>query len=258
MRSCLLFTLTAIITTFDPIPQTVFVLYHSIQCALCAPMSHSLLLASHLLADLRALPHDDVDFVRIDSDRNDLPWHYTVDRVPSLIAFLPHQPAVDSRIYPSALAATVPNVLAFVLANVERPVRLHAMVLLCNGARVSFAFRVQCGGVLTLPLFRPQTKSGMGADCARTIRTEIRDAIAFGLRQWRSLAHLRGGIVRRLQALQRLLLQMHRADTGAPVLLEMVRAVRKLWPTHLLAGEQQQQHEPPPPPPPATTTTTTT
>lgn len=92
-----------------------------------------MLLAAHLLADLRS----HVDFVRIDSDRNDLPWHYTVDRLPSLIAFPSGPRSVDSRIYPSALAATLPNVLSFVLANLERPLRLHGMVLVCNGTRVS-------------------------------------------------------------------------------------------------------------------------
>lgn len=95
-------------------------------------MAHSLLLTAHLLAGLRT----HIDVVRIDGDRNDLPWHYTVDRLPSLIAFPPGSRSLDSRIYPSALAATVPNVLSFVLANVERPVRLHGMVLVCNGVRV--------------------------------------------------------------------------------------------------------------------------
>lgn len=121
--------------------QTVFVLFHSLQCAMCAPMSHSLLLVADLLAELRA----SVDFVRIDSDRNDLPWHYTVDRLPALIVFPPDASAAESRIYPLGLAATVPNVLAFVLANVERPLRLHGMVLVCNGVRVSaVVFRRAC------------------------------------------------------------------------------------------------------------------
>lgn len=119
--------------------QTVFVLFHSLQCALCAPMSHSLLLASHLLAELQT----HIDIVRIDGDQNDLPWHYTVDRLPALIAFPAGVRSVESRIYPSDLAATVPNVLSFVLANVERPVRLHGMVLVCTGVRV-------CAGYLHL------------------------------------------------------------------------------------------------------------
>lgn len=78
-----------------------------------------------------------------------------------------------------------------------------------------------------------QPKFGLSADCARTIRTEIHDDIAFSLRQWRSQVHLRGGIVRRLQALQRLLLQLYRvdyADDGGALLL-MTQAVRKVWPT---------------------------
>lgn len=80
-----------------------------------------------------------------------------------------------------------------------------------------------------------QPKFGLSADCARTIRTEIHDDIAFSLRQWRSRTHLRGGIVRRLQALQRLLLQLYRTDESddGGALLRLAHAVRKVWPTAL-------------------------
>lgn len=72
------------IVVFGPGTQTVFVLFHSTQCALCSVMSQHLLLISRLLGDHRRA---NVEFVRIDGDRNDLPWQYTMERFPSLVAF---------------------------------------------------------------------------------------------------------------------------------------------------------------------------
>lgn len=114
--------------------QTVIVLFHSAQCAMCSLLAQALLMAAHLLQDLRS----HLDFVRIDGDRNDLPWHYTIDQYPTLIAFPPANSALDSRIFPNAVSATVPNVLAFVLANLRRPQRLYALLLVCNHIRVSY------------------------------------------------------------------------------------------------------------------------
>lgn len=114
--------------------QAVFVLFHSAQCAMCSVLAQALLMAAHLLHGLQT----HLDFVRIDGDRNDLPWHYTIDQYPTLIAFPPANSTTDSRIFPTTAAATVPNVLAFVLANLRRPQRLHALLLVCHHVRVSF------------------------------------------------------------------------------------------------------------------------
>lgn len=45
-------------------------------------MSHTLMTASRILQDL-----DRMDFVRIDGDRNDLAWQYTIDKYPALLVF---------------------------------------------------------------------------------------------------------------------------------------------------------------------------
>lgn len=45
-------------------------------------MSHTLMMASKILQDI-----DRIDFVRIDGDRNDLPWQYTIDKFPALLVF---------------------------------------------------------------------------------------------------------------------------------------------------------------------------
>lgn len=53
-------------------------------------MSHTVMMASKILQDI-----DRIDFVRIDGDRNDLPWHYTIDKFPALLVF-PENRSVDS------------------------------------------------------------------------------------------------------------------------------------------------------------------
>lgn len=45
-------------------------------------MSHTLMVAAKILQDI-----DRIDFVRIDGDRNDLPWQYTIDKFPALLVF---------------------------------------------------------------------------------------------------------------------------------------------------------------------------
>lgn len=45
-------------------------------------MTHTLMMASKMLQDI-----DRIDFVRIDGDRNDLPWQYSIDKFPTLLIF---------------------------------------------------------------------------------------------------------------------------------------------------------------------------
>lgn len=45
-------------------------------------MTQSLLMSSKILSDFIYL-----DFVRINSDKNDLPWQYTMDVLPTLLIF---------------------------------------------------------------------------------------------------------------------------------------------------------------------------
>lgn len=43
----------------------------------------------------------------------------------------------ESRIFPSSLEVTVQNVIGFVLANLNRPQRLHGLVSVCKNVQVS-------------------------------------------------------------------------------------------------------------------------
>lgn len=62
--------------------QAVAVLFSSSQCAFCTIFSSVLLTISRILSDA-----DYLEFARIDSDKNDLPWQYTMETVPAFIIF---------------------------------------------------------------------------------------------------------------------------------------------------------------------------
>lgn len=71
-----------LMTKIDNSNRTTFVLFYSTQCALCSLLTHHLLYVSSLLASF-----PNVEFYRIDGDRNDLPWQYTMEKFPTLVAF---------------------------------------------------------------------------------------------------------------------------------------------------------------------------
>jgi hypothetical protein len=63
--------------------QTVVVLFHSVQCAFCSLLTNNLLSVARILDDLKR----EISFYRIDGDKNDLQWEYTMETFPSLIIF---------------------------------------------------------------------------------------------------------------------------------------------------------------------------
>lgn len=106
--------------------KTVVVLFYSANCAFCSQLSHSLLTVSQILSEM-----SNIEFLRIDGDKNDLKWQYTMSEWPSLIIF-PSYSKADSRRFPGKMQINVANVLGFVLANLDRPQRLLGLVLACN------------------------------------------------------------------------------------------------------------------------------
>jgi thioredoxin-related protein len=61
----------------------VVVLFHSVQCAFCSLLSNNLMTVARILEDL----HQEIAFYRIDGDKNDLQWQFTMEVLPSLIIF---------------------------------------------------------------------------------------------------------------------------------------------------------------------------
>lgn len=58
-----------------------------------------------------------------------------MESFPSLIIFPSNQKS-DSRIYPSKMQVTVQNVLGFILANLNRQMRLYGILLTCKSSKV--------------------------------------------------------------------------------------------------------------------------
>lgn len=96
-------------------------------------MSQNLLTVSNLLNEMT-----NIKFVRIDGDKNDLSWFYTMNQFPSLVIF-PGENKAESRIFPSTFKVTFKNIFGFILSNLSRPSRFYAMMLSCRLSTVSLA-----------------------------------------------------------------------------------------------------------------------
>lgn len=57
-----------------------------------------------------------------------------------LIVLLFNYSKSESRMFPNKIPVTVPNVLGFIFANLNRTTRLHAIVLACKYSKVSVLF----------------------------------------------------------------------------------------------------------------------
>ncbi|XP_058448387.1 thioredoxin domain-containing protein 11 [Malaya genurostris] len=157
--------------------KTVIVHFYSTQCAFCSVLSQHLLTVSRMLQQQPRL-----DFVRIDGDKNDLQWEYTMDAFPTLIVF-PSQRKSESRMFSRDLQMTVPNLLGFIFANLNPPERIHANYLICDEVQHS-----------------PSRE-----ECLLTIKGELSDSISLSLRQYRLTASRpsrAAHVLRRLQVLQ--------------------------------------------------------
>ncbi|XP_055546730.1 thioredoxin domain-containing protein 11 [Wyeomyia smithii] len=157
--------------------KTVIAHFYSTQCAFCSMLSQHLLSVSRML---RQQPR--LEFVRIDGDKNDLQWEYSMDAFPTLIIF-PNQRKSESRIFARHLQLTVPNVLGFILANLTPPERIHANYLICDSVKWS-----------------PSRD-----ECLLAIKRELSDSISLNLRLYRKSTNRparAAQVLRRLQALQ--------------------------------------------------------
>ncbi|XP_062533194.1 uncharacterized protein LOC134202165 [Armigeres subalbatus] len=188
--------------------KTVVVHFYSAQCAFCSVLSQHLLIISRMLRHQPLL-----EFVRIDGDKNDLPWEFTMDVFPSLIIF-PNQRKSESRVFSRNLSMTVPNVLGFILSNLNPPERLHATALICNNLK---------------------PKSPPRDDCLGVMKRELSDSISLNLRLYR-LATKRptraARILHRLQALQELYLATLRCLSNScdfTQLKSSAQAILTMW-----------------------------
>lgn len=106
--------------------KDVVVMYHSPYCAFCSAIFYVYLTVAHYLHKM-----DHLLFVRVDGDNNDLPWEYNMNRFPSIL-FFPAKRKEDSTVYPFSLPITIPNLINFILANLDGDSHIEALVNICQ------------------------------------------------------------------------------------------------------------------------------
>ncbi|XP_061181878.1 thioredoxin domain-containing protein 11-like [Saccostrea echinata] len=100
-------------------------------CGFCISFSHIYL----QLAKYFSLAKD-LLFARIDADKNDLRWEFTLDSYPTIL-FFPAYRKEDSVIFPSNVSRTLPNLIKFILSHATSEVKTDTVVDICSKTCVS-------------------------------------------------------------------------------------------------------------------------
>ena len=140
----------------------------------------------------------------------------------------------ESRIFSTKISANIQNLLGFVLANLERPLRLHAIVLACKYPQVKndkLHFKWM-GEIFKRFLFIFKRITSQ-EDCKNALTTEIEDDISQSLRDWRRMPHRRRLILRRLQLLKKFYLNLlcmnHHHSCDFNLLEKNAKSIVKIW-----------------------------
>lgn len=107
------------------------VLYYSSHCGFCIDASRMFLNLANLFKSI----HKHLQFVRIDGEKHSLPWHFNMPQYPTIL-FIPAYRKPESRAFSQTAVRTIPNLITFLLANLEPPINLEAIWTLCNRSKV--------------------------------------------------------------------------------------------------------------------------
>ncbi|XP_038274381.1 thioredoxin domain-containing protein 11 isoform X1 [Dermochelys coriacea] len=88
--------------------KDVLLLYYAQWCGFCASLNHIFIQLARLL------PPNNFTVARIDVTRNDLPWEFMADRLPTIL-FFPSNRKDKSVKFPEDFSVTLPNLLKFIL-----------------------------------------------------------------------------------------------------------------------------------------------
>ncbi|XP_037766276.1 thioredoxin domain-containing protein 11 isoform X2 [Chelonia mydas] len=88
--------------------KDVLLLYYAQWCGFCASLNHIFIQLARLL------PPNNFTVARIDVARNDLPWEFMADRLPTIL-FFPSNRKDKSVKFPEDFSVTLPNLLKFIL-----------------------------------------------------------------------------------------------------------------------------------------------
>lgn len=172
--------------------RSLLLFFYSSNCAFCTPVSQHLLQLGNIFSPLQEAGH--IHLARIDGDKNDLPWPFTVAEYPTLIFYAGDTGSSRQFSISERNAVTLDQILAFTVANLKPPLRIYAIELTCAASRRSVKSLV---------------------NCLRSLRTEVQEAIGMSLRDWRRVAtgsKSRTRIVRRLQLLEAFYLETFRVS----------------------------------------------
>ncbi|XP_077426678.1 thioredoxin domain-containing protein 11 [Vanacampus margaritifer] len=106
-------------STFLPfvmdVEKDVLLFYYTQWCGFCSVLNHVLIQLARLLQrDSSAV------IARVNVARNDLPWEFMVDRVPSILFFPQYRKQLSVK-FPADLPITLPNLLRFILKHSGSP-----------------------------------------------------------------------------------------------------------------------------------------
>ncbi|XP_050498798.1 thioredoxin domain-containing protein 11 isoform X2 [Diabrotica virgifera virgifera] len=157
--------------------KTVVVLYYTKQCSFCNGVSYIFLTVARKFSLMSNLI-----FTRIDGDINILPWEYTMETYPTIL-FFPAKRKSESRVFPSSISITVPNLINFLLVNLEPNLKIQALWSMCVQTKL------------------PKEQSF----CYSTLLEETLNLINDTLKEWRKSHKLQRQILlHRLKALRQL------------------------------------------------------
>ncbi|XP_073697720.1 thioredoxin domain-containing protein 11 isoform X2 [Garra rufa] len=91
--------------------RDVLLLYYSAWCGFCSVLNQVFLQLAHLFQGNSALT-----VARVNVGRNDLPWEFMVDHLPSVLFFPKHRKQMSVK-FPENTPMTVPNLLRFILQH---------------------------------------------------------------------------------------------------------------------------------------------
>ncbi|XP_014915940.1 thioredoxin domain-containing protein 11 [Poecilia latipinna] len=91
--------------------KDVLLFYYTQWCGFCSVLNHVLIQLARLLQG-----NHTITVARVNVARNDLPWEFMVDHVPSILLFPRHRKHLSVK-YPANLPITLPNLLRFILQH---------------------------------------------------------------------------------------------------------------------------------------------
>ncbi|XP_061389583.1 thioredoxin domain-containing protein 11 [Musca vetustissima] len=107
--------------------QTLVLLIHTPECALCGSLQHTFI----QIAGALRYSCPELQFARINAHLNDLPWQFNMASLPALLVF-PKNRYGDSRLFPSHLKPDFRNVFGFILKQLPAEDQIKATVTLCQ------------------------------------------------------------------------------------------------------------------------------